>query len=59
VLKRDGQVLATWKPRAGARKLDEKLLKAEQPEIVARYMRQEAAGRTFLPKEPKFAEVDA
>lgn len=47
------QVLATWKPQAGARRLDTTLLKQDHPDLVAAYTRQGEAGRRFLPKEPK------
>lgn len=53
------QVLATWKPQAGARRLDTTLLKQDHPDLVAEYTRQGEAGRRFLPKEPKHSKEDA
>lgn len=50
-LVRDEQVLVTWKPQAGAKRLDTAALKAEHPEIVAEYTRQGEPSRRFLPKD--------
>lgn len=47
----DGRVLATWKPTAGARRLDAKALRLEEPEIADRYTVQAAPSRQFRLKE--------
>jgi putative phage-type endonuclease len=42
-----GDRLATWKPTAGARRLDTKALRADHPDLAAEYTRQAAPGRQF------------
>lgn len=53
------QVLATWKPQAGARRLDTTQLKQDHPDLVAAYTRQGEPSRRFLPKEPKARKGEA
>jgi putative phage-type endonuclease len=48
-----GETLFTWKPRAGAPKLDDKKLAEDHPELVQKYMRPGKHTRTFLRKKPK------
>jgi putative phage-type endonuclease len=46
-----GQVLFTWKPRAGARRLDAAALKEAHPALVAEFTKQGEPTRTFLRKK--------
>lgn len=52
-----GRELFTWRPRAGAKRLDAAALKKDHPELVAEYTKQGEPTRTFLRKTVK--EVDA
>ena len=45
------QVLFTWKPRAGAKRLDSSALKEAHPDIVAEFTKQGEPTRTFLRKK--------
>jgi len=45
------QVLFTWKPRAGAKRLDGAALKAAHPELVAEFTKAGEPTRTFLRKK--------
>jgi len=50
----DGKtVLATWKTKQGARRLNGDALRADHPDLADAYTIQGAASRTFLPKKPK------
>jgi putative phage-type endonuclease len=44
----NGRTLFTWKPRAGARRFDDKALLEADPTTHARYMQQGAPTRTFI-----------
>jgi len=46
-----GQVLFTWKPRAGAKRLDATALKAAHPALVAEFTKAGEPTRTFLRKK--------
>jgi len=50
-LTHDGQTLFTWKPRAGAKRLDTTALKDAHPLIVAEFTRAGEPTRTFLRKK--------
>jgi len=45
------QVLFTWKPRAGAKRLDTSALKTAHPDIVGEFTKQGEPTRTFLRKK--------
>lgn len=50
----DGKtVLATWKTKQGARRLNGDALRADHPDLADAYTIQGAPSRTFLPKKPK------
>jgi hypothetical protein len=50
----DGKtVLATWKTKQGARRLNGDALRADYPDLADAYTIQGAPSRTFLPKKPK------
>jgi predicted phage-related endonuclease len=49
----NGNVLATWKRRAGSTRIDAKRLKAEAPDVFAKYAVTGDPTRQFLLKEPK------
>ncbi len=48
-----GQLLATWRPKAGAARIDAVRLRAERPEVAEEYTVQGAPQRSFLPKPLK------
>lgn len=48
-----GRELFTWKPRAGAKRLDTTALKKAHPDLVAEFTRQGEPTRTFLRKTVK------
>lgn len=50
VMKYQGKVIATWKEKKGYEKLDNKKLKAEQPEIYSKYITITEPTRSFLIK---------
>lgn len=52
-LRYGGLVLATWKPQAGARRLDTTLLRKDHPDLADAYTTQGAPQRRFLPKEAR------
>ncbi len=54
-LRRDGQVLATWKPRAGQTRIDSKALRTDHPDLADAYTRRGDPTRTFTLKHPKEA----
>lgn len=47
----DGRTLATWRPRAGSRRLDTTRLRDEHPEIAADYTTVGTPTRTFIRKK--------